>query len=466
MQLTYLFNQSLKLGIFPYSWAIATITPIPKVGNQHLVNNWRPISIVPLIGKLMEKLCTNVLNNHLEIKNILCDEQYGFRPKRSTSLAIFNYIKNITESINQGKIVGTIYLDFAKAFDSINHHLLLLKLRDMGVQNSLITWIKNYLANRKIRTKLNDMVSSTENLLCGVPQGSILGPTLFLCYINDLAIMVKNSNLNISLFADDAVIFCSNYDQYFVKVRLERSLSKIVEWCKSNFINININKTKFCIYGTKAHVNEVNLEVIGEIGNQISRCYQYCYLGVKLDGCLNLKQNYNNIFKKFSYKIHQFGKIKRFLDTPTRVLVYKQTIMPLVEYVSYMLNMNNNQEVEKLQRLQNRALRMCFNINNPMDIGINVLHDRAKIKKLKSRRDMSLLCLMYDLKQMRLYEYIGERVTRQGDKYTFRTDISATSIYGRSPYYTGSKLWNSLPAHVQNARTKAQFKGELITLWD
>ena len=202
-----------------------------------------------------------------------------------------------------------------------------------------------------------------------------------------------------------------------------------------------------------------------ELGNQISRCYHYCYLGVKLDGCLNLKQNYNNIFKKFSYKIHQFGKIKKYLDMPTRVLVYKQTVMPLVEYVSYMLNMNNTQQIEKLQRLQNRALRMCFNINNPMDIGINVLHDRSQISPLQKRRDMSLLCLMYDLKQLHLYELIGERATRQGDKYTFTTNVSTTSIYERSPYYTGSKLWNNLPAYVQNARSKTQFKCELKSLW-
>ena len=125
--------------------AIATITPIPKVGNTHLVNNWRPISIVPLIGKLMEKLCTNLLNKHLEINNILCDEQYGFRPKRSTSLAIFNYIKSITEEINRKKIVGAIYLDFDKAFDSINHDLLIHKLSDMGCNKRLLFWIKNYL---------------------------------------------------------------------------------------------------------------------------------------------------------------------------------------------------------------------------------------------------------------------------------------------------------------------------------
>ena len=356
-------------------------------------------------------------------------------------------------------------MDFAKAFDSINHKLLICKLKDMGVNNILVNWIRNYLGNRKIRTKLNNSVSTTENLLCGVPQGSVLGPALFLCYINDLALMVRQSRLNVSLFADDAVIYCSNHDQYFIQERLETALSKILKWCKENFINVNINKTKFCIYGTKARVDSFDVNKLGEVGNEISRCHQYCYLGVKLDECLNLKQNYNTVFKKFSYKIYQFGKLKKYLDTPTRILVYKQTVMPLVEYVSFMLNMNTGQEVMKLQRLQNRALRMCFDIYNPVEISIKDLHSRAKVCQLKERRDLNLLCILYEMKQLHLYERVGDRATRQGDKYVFKTDIAIVGPYARSPYYLGSKLWNSLPINIQNANTKAQFKHEIKMLW-
>ena len=413
----------------------------------------------------MEKLCTKLLNSHLELNNILCDEQYGFRPKRSTSLAIFNYIKNITEEINQRKIVGSIYLDFAKAFDSINHQLLITKLMDMGVHLNLVKLIQNYLGNRKIRTKLNQVTSSTKDLLCGVPQGSILGPTLFLCYINDLATTVRRSGLKISLFADDAVIYCSNYDQYFIQIRMERALDKIIAWCANNFININIDKTKFCIYGTKSRIKSIDINTIGDEDNQILRCHQYCYLGVKLDECLNLKQNFNIVFKKFSHKVYQFSKIKKYINTPTRILVYKQTVMPLVEYVSFILNMNISQDVKKLQRLQNRALRMCYDIDRPRDISTTELHAMAHIELLQNRRNLSLLCIMYDLKQQQLYEKIGNRVTRQGEKYIFQTEISNVGVYMRSPYYIGANLWNNLPYDVQNARTKAQFKLNLKAFW-
>ena len=344
----------------------------------------------------MEKLCNSLLLNHLELNNILCDEQYGFRPKRSTNVAIFNFLNNIINEINNRKTVGAMYLDFSKAFDSINHKRLLDKLKDMGIPIKLLSWIMSYLKNRKIKTKLNNCISATSDLISGVPQGSVLGPTLFLCYINDLANMTKNLGLSISLYADDAVIYCGNHDNYFIENRLELALYHVIEWCNNNYININIDKTKFCIYGTRSNVSKFEPDTITANDRQIHRCKQYQYLGVILDECLSMKLNFNKVFKKFSYKIFQFAKTRKFLDNETRVLIYKQTVLPLTEYVSYVMSLNNKHDVDKLQKLQNRALRMCYNIQDPRDVTIIRLHEMACIDMLYKRRMMQLLAIFYD----------------------------------------------------------------------
>ena len=291
----------------------------------------------------------------------------------------------------------------------------------MGVSNRLLNWIKSYLENRKICTKLNNIISPPKELLCGVPQGSILGPTLFLCYINDLAIKMRENGACIGLFADDAVIYCSNYDHYFLKIRLDHILEEVQAWCNLNCINMNVDKTKFCLYGTRKLVNTFKDKSIGPVDCQISQCHQYNYLGVSLDECLNMKSNFNILFKKFTYKNYQFGKICKYVDVSTRVLIYKQTVLPLVEYVSFMMCFNNKLDVDKLQRLQNRSLRVCYNINIPTDISTTRLHENARIDKLGDRRNLALLCIMFDLRQKGMYEKKGNRITRATEGYNLNS---------------------------------------------
>ena len=460
-QLTYLFNQSIALGTFPDSWKLATVIPIPKTGIRTDVKNWRPISILPLIGKLMENLCNSILIQYLETKNILCDEQFGFRKNRSTSLAIFNYIKYLTDHINTQHLVGSMYIDFARTFDSINHTRLIDKLFDMGVPGVLVVWIEDYLNNRNIRTKLNNTTSLSRELLCGVPQGSILGPTLFLCYINDLVFVIRELGAQILLYADDAVIYHGNTDVDQLESVMKQSISVVSEWCAQNYINVNVDKTKFCIYSTRSRTKSFKHDCIIQNNQTIMRCYQYNYLGVLLDECLNLNANFNNIFKKYSYKIFQFGKIKRYINLDTRILVYKQTILPLVEYVSYILCLSTKHDVDKLQKLQNGCLRMCFDIKDPRDMSVSLLHSAARINKLDLRRDIQLLNIMFILKSNDQYKRDGVRNTRSTDKYIFQTDIGHMSIYDRSPYIKGVSLWNHLPENIQQITEKHKFKNKI-----
>ena len=160
-------------------------------------------------------------------------------------------------------------------------------------------------------------------------------------------------------------------------------------------------------------------------------------------------------------KIFQFGKIRKYLAVDTRILVYKQTILPLVEYVSFMLCLNSCHELDKLQKLQNRCLRLCMNINNPRDISVARLHNDAWVSNLSVRRDVQLVSLMFDLKCHGLFKKEGIRNTRSTENYIFETDIVHTGIYAKSPYYKGANLWNEVPRHLQQVPNKGKFKKDI-----
>ena len=197
-------NLSFSTGIFPNSWKIAQITPLPKEGDLTCCNNYRPISLLPLPGKIAEKVVHNRLSYYLENNNILNKKQGGFRKNNSTINSVSEFLHEIYEAINNKNISLATFIDFSKAFDTVNQQILLEKLNICGIKNKNKNWIQNYLLNRKQSTVINGSISDSTIVTCGVPQGSILGPLLFLVYINDLSHIVNNTSMY--LYADDTSI--------------------------------------------------------------------------------------------------------------------------------------------------------------------------------------------------------------------------------------------------------------------
>ena len=463
--IAHLMNQSLKTGIFPKSWSLASVTPIPKGGDPHMASNWRPISILPLPGKILEKICCRFLLMELDTNLILSRYQFGFRSGLSTSHAIFYYVKNITDGINDKNVTASVYLDFARAFDSVNFDILLSKLKDMGISEILQNWIKGYLSNRAICTKFNGFISSSKKLLCGVPQGSVVGPILFLCYINDISEIAHKHDIQMSLYADDAVIYRTSDDVLSTQTKLQLALNDVILWCTRNHINLNIKKTKLCCYGTRHSLKHFPIRLTLK-ETKLTSVSQYTYLGIVLDETLNLEANFNSIFKKFSYKLFQFSKIRKYLPLKLRVLVYKQAILPLVEYVSYLMFLNRKHDIEKLQKLQNKALRVCHGIVDPRTISVSALHIQSDLLTLSQRREQQLLNLMYDITRdnPEFIKHSGVR-TRQADKIILASDIVHCSVYARSPYIAGCTLWNGLDADIQKLEQKSVYKACVKTLY-
>ena len=235
--------------------------------------------------------------------------------------------------------------------------------------------------------------------------------------------MCYDDDVKITLYADDTVIYSRSGNMLNIHLKNQQTLHNVSAWCLKNHINLNVKKTKPCYYGIRRLLPKENLELRLN-GVALHSCTQYKYLGVLLDETMNMESNFNYIFKRLSYKFFQFTKIIRnYLDIKTRVLVYKQTIMPLAEYAGFMFNLNRKQDIDKLQKLQNRLLRLCFNIHNPRDLSVTELHIRANIDTLNIRRELQLLGLMYDVSSNLSYILAPRANTRQADGTAFATDI-------------------------------------------
>ena len=247
-QVNFLLNLVFTSGIFPDKWKIATLTPIPKQGVKTDVNNLRPISILPMPSKLIEKLIHLKLSNYLEENHILNNHQGGFRKGFSTIDTISKFTDDVALAINENKMTVATFIDFKKAFDTVDHKILLDKIENLGIQNKPLQLLKNYLKNRLQRTKVNGLYSDFNEIICGVPQGSILGPLLFIIYTNDIASVCKQCNFK--CYADDTVVYFSSTDKNEALSTLQNDLDRLYQWCHQNKLTINIKKTKSMIFGT------------------------------------------------------------------------------------------------------------------------------------------------------------------------------------------------------------------------
>ena len=236
-----LFNCCIYHGIFPDVFKIAQVIPLYKGGGKDDCNNYRPISLLPAIGKLLEKLLAVRLSSHLHNHNILSKHQFGFRENFSTELAVTDIYEKLLHNLDTGLHSCTIFLDLAKAFDSVNHSILLKKLEKYGIRGLALKLFESYLTNRSQFVKLNGVASSLMQILYGVPQGSILDPLLFLIFINDLP---EATSLYVKLFADDTFLCAQSKDFSSLETEVNKELDKVADWLLSNKLTLNIKKSK------------------------------------------------------------------------------------------------------------------------------------------------------------------------------------------------------------------------------
>ena len=274
-EVTQFYNDIIDTGIFPDKWKIATVTPIPKVPHAANPTDLRPISLLPIPGKLFEKYITAFFS----------DKQNGFRKGKSTGSAMAKLLDDVASSLNESKICLAAYLDVQKAFDTVNNNILLTKLRASGIGDNLCSLLQNYLSNRKQKTKLHNTVSDTKNIRIGVPQGSIIGPIMFIIYINDIPDVLNNSEA--LMYADDTVLYTADACKKVVRKKLQGDLASIEKWCLKNRLSLNVSKTKIMTFMSDHKRKTMPKFKFYMKGSPIEEVESYKYLGTNLDNRLS-----------------------------------------------------------------------------------------------------------------------------------------------------------------------------------
>ena len=454
---TFLINKILETCTIPNEWKIGVITPIFKnTGKKEDPNNFRPISVLPAPAKLFEKIINSQIRIHIESNNLYSDKQFGFRSSLSTKDAIEKVVNFISINQNASRNVVATFVDLRKAFDVVNHKILLEKLKNMfHFGNESVSLIANYLRERKQATKFNGEVSDYENINIGVPQGSVLGPTLFGLYINELDSIFATSE--VFLYADDTVILTSHPNLDVLVDILNNDLKFYYYWLKFNRLTINLGKTKFIVY--KGHGQQINSKMkqikIGQ--GTVLRCENYTYLGVVLDSRMAFDSHVKKMNKEVSFRLSMFFKLRPCLTEKLAVKIYKIMILPVIDYGDIFYASGYQNVLNKIDLLQNRAVRMIGKLNKRDHV--SPTRARLEIEELSKRRLKHLLELSYVASlSLNNHKYIQKTTRFNHKKKILKTDKVNSDIYKRSSLYKSRIIWNSLNQEYHNCENLISFR--------
>ena len=355
--LTHLINLSLQNGIVPNEIKIAKVTPIYKTNDPSQFTNYRPISVLPIFSKLFEKVMYKRIEQHLSHNEILSPYQFGFRKEHSTSMAVTLFTEKIYNILEHRQFAIATFLDLSKAFDLVNHSFLLQKLSHYGVRGVALAWIHSYLQNRKQFVHYNGAQSSMLGITCGVPQGSILGPLLFIIYINDINQQTPENTLYYTLYADDTNLIISGDNIEDTTQQLNTHLNTLHQWFESNHLFINTSKTNYIVFTQKPSIARHNFEI--KLNNiPIDRVHQTKFLGIIIDSNLNWRHHISHIKNKISKVIGILYRIRNKIPLKLRITLYNTLILPHLTYCITIWGKTYKKYTHDIIIIQKRILRI------------------------------------------------------------------------------------------------------------
>jgi hypothetical protein len=465
--LSKIINDSFLHGIFPDKLKIAKVTPIFKKGSRTDKSNYRPISVLSIFSKIFEKLVYKRVYNYLEYRNILNEFQFGFRANRSTSHALLSTIENLKEFLDKGSFGVGLFIDFKKAFDTVNHHILLNKLEFYGFRGVVNKWFQSYLTGRNQNVSINGINSSLKAISCGVPQGSVLGPLLFLLYINDLPYC--SNRLVFQLFADDTNIFFSSKNLDLIQTTLNIELKNVSQWLNANRLALNIEKTNFVVFHSPKKKPHKVLSIC--IDNQsIREATSVKYLGVLIDSTLSWRPHISELSKKIAKSVGILSKLRHYLNTDILISIYYSLIYSFIIYGIEIWGQTYVSYLKPISTLLKKTVRIItFSDYRCHSEQIFKLLNLLKFSDLIS---LSLLKFVFRWKNKLLpacfanyYDFLSDthsHQTRQSSNDNiFLTHKRSDQFGRRSIKYSGALLWNLVPYEIKSSSSLSIFSKKI-----
>ena len=453
--LSHIFNLSISKGEFIDCFKIAKVCPVFKKGDPCNINNYRPISLLSNFSKILEKIMYRRLYSFLNQQNFFYDKQFGFRKHHSTSHAISLMVDTITQSFACKHFTLGIFLDLSKAFDTIDHSILLHKLEHSGVRGVALNWFKSYLSERSQQVVCNNVSSTNLNYItCGVPQGSILGPLLFLIYINDF-----NSCLNYSdsiLFADDTSVFIKgkNLQSLFSKGNSE--LACIDKWLISNKLSVNVSKSKCILFHSKStKVNLTNLNLFLR-NTKIDQVSSLKFLGVYIDENLSWSPHLKYLHSKLRSCLSAVKRVRPFLNKKSLLALYYSLYNSHLQYCISNWCFQNKVLIYKLQKLCNRFIRLIFGLKRNSDVScVMKEHNILNINQILFKDVNIFMFKQCNGSNPSVFnEVFAKTVSKYGtrNRSDYMPKLYCNTLCQQSISYRGPASWNKVSSSLKDKK--------------
>ena len=462
-----LMNKSILTGSFPSQFKQAKVFPIHKGGDKADPSNYRPISILPTVSKIFEKHINHHLMAFLNKYKLIHENQSGFRQKHSCQTALVKLVDQWLSCIDKGDVIGTLFVDFRKAFDLVDHSILLEKLSLYRLNPITLKWFKSYLSSRQQAISCDTGLTEFSHVISGVPQGSILGPTLFLLFINDLPIFLNHCFAD--FFADDATFHTHNKNIDTVENHIVDDFGKTKQWSKRNNLPINYSKTTCMAAGTKKRLalsRKLEIKVDGICIENVSK---QKLMGIYIDENLNWSAHIDYLCSNISSKISLLRQLSQYVPQHVQKLFYQSYIMPLIDYGSVVWGSTSTYNLDRILKLQKRAARIILKADFLTrsegmfaELGWQPIEKRIMYNKA---------VLIYKALNNLTPEYLSKLLTpvsqthglnlRSSKKGNLHVPRSGTALYSEAFSCSAPKLWNNLPQSVKDCDTLNSFKRSL-----